>query len=39
MENPRVEVRGLGHGMRTVAEESAPEVNVSGRPERIAFIA
>lgn len=38
-ENPRVDVRGFGHGMRTVAEESLPEVKTSGRPEISPFIA
>jgi hypothetical protein len=39
IENPRVDVRGFGHGMRTVAAESVPEAKVNGRPEIIEFIA
>lgn len=38
-EKPRVDVRGLGHGIRTVAEERFPEEKEKGRPERRVLIA
>lgn len=38
IENPTVDERGLGHGTRTAANASVPEVKVNGEPEKNRFM-